>query len=529
MDYNRITIILEAVMKRRIVSFLLVCVLLFSAGSLVFAVDSAAPSAARAPVTATNEGKKTKILLSWETPLYADGTQIYRSETGKRGSYEKIASVRGRSYYRDSGLRANQIYYYKLRSFTKTPDGYVYGAFQSVTAATALTAKFLRQKLNEAQTAAHNYFDTSMPRCKNAASILRTVETDDGIQTCRFYEVNRGSIRSVAKLKQYLRRFFSRDLVENFVDAHYCDYNGKLYLLEGKNDDVSYLVQSQTAVKNLSQDNTTATFDALLRRPDLYQEKSTFAAYLGAPKQKQRINKATGRIIVNLTEEDWNLTLVNKRRELPNGFAPKTTQILQFGYVLDYRVTPHYEAMYQAAKLDGCSLTPYSTYRSYQYQNMLFQNFAADLRSSGYSAADAARITANQILYPGTSEHQLGFAADIRGTGQWFAQTKEYRWLKQHAQEYGFIERYTAEKQPITEIIPEPWHWRYVGVPWAEEIKKSGLCLEEYLALKGGLYLSEKASFRLTAENGRWVFDCDEDGESAWVYGNYAFRKTPGV
>ena len=52
--------------------------------------------------------------------------------------------------------------------------------------------------------------------------------------------------------------------------------------------------------------------------------------------------------------------------------------------------------------------------------------------------------------------------------------TKEYAWLQQHAHEYGFILRYTAEKQPITGIIPEPWHWRYVGVEYAEKIKNSG-------------------------------------------------------
>ena len=516
-------------MKRRLLAFLLFCLLVFSSCSPAFAAGPGSASAASAPVTATNEGKKTRILLTWEPPRYADGTQIYRSDTGKRGSFEKIASVRGRSFFRDSGLRANHIYYYKLRPFTKTPNGYIYGSFESVTAATALTAGFLKSKLHEAQTAAHNYLDSSMPRCRNAASILRTIETDDGLQTCRFYEVNRGSIRSVSKLKKYLKRFFSRELVEDFVTTHYCDYNGKLYLIEGETDSPSYFVQDRTSVRNPEQNNTEAAFDAVLYRPDLNQEKNTFASYLGAPKQKQRKNKATGRIIVNLTEEDWNLTLVNKQRELPRGYAPQTSKILQYSYVLDSRVTPHYVAMYQAAKKDGCTLTPYSTYRSYQYQNMLFQNFAKELRASGYSAAEADRLTADQILYPGTSEHQLGFAADIKGTGQWFAQTKEYRWLKQHAHEFGFIERYTKEKQPITGIIPEPWHWRYVGVPWAEEIRESGLCLEEYLALKGGLYLSERVSYRLIVENGRWVFDCSEDGDSAWVYGNYAFRKTAGV
>ena len=77
---------------------------------------------------------------------------------------------------------------------------------------------------------------------------------------------------------------------------------------------------------------------------------------------------------------------------------------------------------------------------------------------------------------------------DICGTESSFSNTKEYAWLQQHAHEYGFILRYTAEKQPITGIIPEPWHWRYVGVENAEKIKNSGLCLEEYLDSIGVAY-----------------------------------------
>ena len=43
------------------------------------------------------------------------------------------------------------------------------------------------------------------------------------------------------------------------------------------------------------------------------------------------------------------------------------------------------------------------------------------------------------------------------------------------------IERYTAEKQDITGIIPEEWHYRYVGEKAAKEMYENNLCLEEYL------------------------------------------------
>ena len=54
-------------------------------------------------------------------------------------------------------------------------------------------------------------------------------------------------------------------------------------------------------------------------------------------------------------------------------------------------------------------------------------------------------------------------------------------WLNEHCWEYGFIVRYRAEKAEITGIIDEPWHFRYVGVKVAMELKDSDLCLEEYL------------------------------------------------
>ncbi|MBR6314431.1 MAG: M15 family metallopeptidase [Clostridia bacterium] len=515
-------------MKRITILLLTVALLLGVVSVCPFSAGAVALADGESPVTVSNEGKKTQILLSWSTFFRGDGVQIYRSETGKKGSYQRIASVRGKTSYRDTGLSANTIYYYKLRGFTKTDDGYAYTPYQKAVGATALTQSFLKKQLSTALTAAHQWMDTAMVRCKNGRAIVRTTETDEGLVTGTFREVNRGSIHSTAKLKRYLRRFFSRDLVDSFVDSYYCDYNGGLYLLEGVAPDATYYVLSETTLKNVRQGGAYVTFDALLRRPDFNQEKNVFS-WSGTPQQKQRRNKSTGRIIVDPYSADWNLTLVNKKRELPKGYAPKTSQILTTGYVLDERVTPYYEAMYRAAAQDGCYLTPYSTYRSYDHQNFLFQNSVSEYRKVGYSMERAQRETAEQILYPGTSEHQLGFAIDVKGTGQWFAQTKEYRWLLQHAHEYGFILRYTAEKKPITGIIPEPWHWRYVGVDWAQEIRDSGLCLEEYLALKGGLYLNSKKSYCLSVEDGKWVFDYDENYESAWTYDNYAFRSTADV
>ena len=43
------------------------------------------------------------------------------------------------------------------------------------------------------------------------------------------------------------------------------------------------------------------------------------------------------------------------------------------------------------------------------------------------------------------------------------------------------IQRYGREKEAVTHIAEEPWHFRYVGVPHALLMEQNRLCLEEYV------------------------------------------------
>ncbi len=193
---------------------------------------------------------------------------------------------------------------------------------------------------------------------------------------------------------------------------------------------------------------------------------------------------SSGRVTVNpyTDTESWLLIIVNTEKEMPADYVPKLAEVASSGVYLDYRAAAHYNEMYSAAKKDGITLTPYSGYRSYARQQRNYNNLTETYMSRyGLSREDAAKKAATVILPPGTSEHNLGVAMDICNTNSTFSSQKEYKWLTEHAHEYGFILRYTAEKQPITGIIPEPWHWRYVGVEHAEKIKESGMCLEEYV------------------------------------------------
>lgn len=107
--------------------------------------------------------------------------------------------------------------------------------------------------------------------------------------------------------------------------------------------------------------------------------------------------------------------------------------------------------------------------------------------ASGWpKASPAQKQAATEVAVPGTSEHQLGLAVDLVDASYQVldeaqASTPAQQWLMEHCWEYGFILRYPAEKQDITGIIYEPWHYRYVGRDHAQSIRQSGQCLEEFL------------------------------------------------
>ncbi len=138
--------------------------------------------------------------------------------------------------------------------------------------------------------------------------------------------------------------------------------------------------------------------------------------------------------------------------------------------------------MFDAAAADGITLRVVSAYRSFEYQIRLFNR-----RVVKYGFANANYSTA----IPGQSEHQTGLVVDV-DDGTWthtvkqsFETTPAFRWLDQHAHEYGFILSYPDGKEDITGYMYEPWHYRFVGsVAVATEIKQRGLTLQEYVALQ---------------------------------------------
>ena len=123
-----------------------------------------------------------------------------------------------------------------------------------------------------------------------------------------------------------------------------------------------------------------------------------------------------------------------------------------------------------------------SGFRTYKNQQGLY-NRTRDTRGLAVAEKLSAR--------PGHSEHQLGLAADFSVRGQGcvimvcFGKTEAGIWLAENAHQYGFVLRYPKGYKPVTGFQYEPWHFRYVGIELATEMKTNGIrTLEEFWGLE---------------------------------------------
>ena len=151
---------------------------------------------------------------------------------------------------------------------------------------------------------------------------------------------------------------------------------------------------------------------------------------------------------------------------------------------IDKDVWPYLQAMLDAARSENIDIGVWSPYRSYATQKMLFERQVQKQINNGIPKEQAPDKAATIVARPGTSEHNTGLALDINCANHSFEQTAAFKWLKENAEDYGFIMRYSEEKQPKTGVIHESWHWRFVGINTAKEINRLGMCLEEYVEYK---------------------------------------------
>ena len=118
-------------------------------------------------------------------------------------------------------------------------------------------------------------------------------------------------------------------------------------------------------------------------------------------------------------------------------------------------------------------------------QEKLFNRKVSAYVKKGRSKEESYTLARQTLSIPGSGEHCLGLAVDFytRSYHQLeraFEKTPEGKWLREHAQDYGFTLRYDEGKEEITGIGYEPWHLRYVGIDVARYLKEHNLSLEEF-------------------------------------------------
>lgn len=180
---------------------------------------------------------------------------------------------------------------------------------------------------------------------------------------------------------------------------------------------------------------------------------------------------------------DWRLVLVNYENTLPEDFSIELSNIdsqRQF----DSRAIGELNQMLKDAKKAKIgNLWVQSAYRSVERQEELFNNKVEEYVSMGLSVEMAEERTLEFINKANTSEHNIGLAVDFNYIENTFDKTKAFSWLQENAENYGFVLRYKKEKEDITKVSYEPWHWRYVGVEHAKKMNELDMCLEEYVEM----------------------------------------------
>lgn len=112
------------------------------------------------------------------------------------------------------------------------------------------------------------------------------------------------------------------------------------------------------------------------------------------------------------------------------------------------------EDLSRAALNDGIKLLVSSTYRSYQYQEGLFNR---------YVKQDGLELAERYSARPGTSQHQLGVAVDFGSITDDWGDTKMGKWVYDHAADFGWSLSFPQGYEDVTGYMWECWHFRYIG------------------------------------------------------------------
>ena len=188
---------------------------------------------------------------------------------------------------------------------------------------------------------------------------------------------------------------------------------------------------------------------------------------------------------IDSSTSDWELLLVNKNHNVPEGYSVELEEIEE-GHQVDRRIAESLKQMLSDARKQGLSPIICSSYRTNDKQQKLYNNKVREYKRWGYNSEEAKELASYWVAIPGTGEHETGLAVDIVSRDYQILdekqeQTDVQKLLIENSYKYGFALRYPTDKKDITMINYEPWHYRYVGIDNATYMKEHDMCLEEYI------------------------------------------------
>lgn len=202
-----------------------------------------------------------------------------------------------------------------------------------------------------------------------------------------------------------------------------------------------------------------------LSQEDQALRRITRCAQLSLSAEEQKRFQAAYKTLEN--KQEW-LALTDPQNALPQDYLPQDlVTVWKKGWpkkaTLRRETMQQMEAMIAAALQDGVKLIPISTYRTWKYQDGLYQRNLA--KNGGKPSGYVARA--------GESQHNLGTAIDFNTVNPKDENIPALVWLRRHAGEYGFSLSFPKGEEAEKESgYPyEAWHYRY--------ITKEGVALQD--------------------------------------------------
>jgi len=253
---------------------------------------------------------------------------------------------------------------------------------------------------------------------------------------------------------------------------------------------------SEENIKNILQKEKDETILSLLNEKYfLFKNLDSYLSYIKKEKEED-LTKVVSLINTRANNKWYSEELatdtslnekmnVNKFYALPSDYKPTNMKTISLNYsyglegenqLIDYAYEKFID-LWNAAKDEGYHLMVTSSYRDYESQKEIY-----DYRKNTQGERKADETAAR----PGHSEHQTGLVIDMTSKeapiDEDFKESDAYKWLRNHAHEYGFIERYPEGKTYLTGYSPESWHWRYVGIEAAKIVHDENITYDEYYA-----------------------------------------------